>query len=186
MSDPITTSNGTSGDGASYTSQPFRTANTEAHSPERHIPQQKPSAVTIGVTANSHEDPITDAVREEKGNIANDFFELGTPFRFLPTEMQDKLSSIDEYIETQMSDKSMKHTLSNYTRVLDGVIMDMMAGEDYTVNDKIDLLSGYARNMMKLDGLSDISDSIKASLKRKKSAKDMDRLILREIGKRIL
>ena len=127
-------------------------------------------------------------VLADKQNIANDYFSLGTPFDYLPTELKDKLSTIDSFVEKVISEKGEKHTMSNYVKTLDGLKLEMFAGEEMSTNEEIELLSGYAANMMKLDGITnkEFVTRIKSAIRGKKSVEDMDAVVLRRIGKLII
>ncbi len=185
MSDETTPSNDTSTSTQSYSGQPFKTATSRESVTIAEQPAP-PNEVTIGVTATPA-NPDLDAYRAEKGApYANEYFELGTPYDYLPPEMQDKLTAIDEYVDLELADHGWKHNLSNYNRVVEGLKSEMIAGQELSLNDMIDRLAGFARNMVKMNGIDDVKRDLTRQLKRLSRGKDMDNAVLKAIGKKIV
>lgn len=130
--------------------------------------------------------PLDQYREEHEGQpFASEFFKLETPFTYLPADVQDKLADIDRYMETEIAERGLVHNVSSYQMIASELAMDLDMDETSTL-DQIERLAGYARNMIKLDGLDDIRKTLKHQLKRMRRQKDMDAAVLRAIGKKII
>jgi hypothetical protein len=174
--------------GPQHIGTPFREAVKPESTVDRPVKVEPSDKVVIGVTAKSAGDPAIKDVIADKQNVANQYFELGTPFDYLPADLKDKLSTIDTFVDRLIGENGEKHTMSSYVKTLDGLKAEMFAGEEMSRNEEIDLLAGYASNVMKLDGITDkdFIKRVKTALRGKKSVEDMKTVVIRRVGKLII
>lgn len=151
-------------------------------------PEFKPAeSVVVPATATPKTTniPLDKWTQDNNVPYSSKFFETDTPFDFLPAEVQSKMQDIDKFVDLELADRGLKHDTFSYEQVLNDLMLELGA-LDGDLMDRVDRLHGYASNILKLDGLDDIRAQIKAKLRRLQTKKDMDDLILREIGKKII
>ena len=110
---------------------------------------------------------------------------LDTPFDFLPEQAQKQLTDIDKYVSKTLDDRRMNRNLSSYEKIIGELEFEMTEGEDLSMSEKIERFGNFARNVLKLDGVEGVRNDLVKRLMHMRRSKEMDNLIMREIGKRI-
>lgn len=145
--------------------------------PENTVTQQertKEDETIADFEANSDKDYITEV------------FDLGTPMDYLPTQTQEKLGTIKEYIMEKMQDEGVKPTTKEFLRYINDLRFDLNMDNDGSINYQIDRLAGYAESMRKIDGIQEVQSKIKDELRKAKTSRQMRKIFIREIGKQIV
>jgi hypothetical protein len=110
---------------------------------------------------------------------------LDTPFDYLPEEAREHLTNIDKYVSKTLDEKRMNRNLSSYEKVISELEYNMLEGEELSMSEKIERFGNFARNALKLDGVEDVKKDLIKRLMHMRRGREMDNLILREIGKKI-
>ena len=160
--------------------EPVQEVHEDVHPPEAVVVGVGPKPTTTNI-------PLDEFYQKNDNQpYASQFFKDSTPFDFLPSQAQSQLKDIDKFVENEISEKGWKHNTHAYEQVLNDAMMELGV-VDGTMLDQISRVAGYADSMMKLNGLeSTIKNKLRHRIRGMQTKKDMDRIILKEIGKQIL
>jgi hypothetical protein len=163
------------------TPQPLPAFNADAESGE-----EQPIALAETITGEA--DPSLEAYHNDSGEpYSQAYFELGTPYEYLPEHIKSDMSAIDEYVEMEIQDKHWKSSLSNYHRVIEGLAAELdVRSDELSTTEVIERIGAYAQSMLKLRGVDEVRDQLKKQLRRVRSRREANDLVLKTIGKRIL
>ena len=153
---------------------------------ESRSPDVKPvDKVTIGLIKEKGDPTIDDYKKENPFPYVSKVLKMETPYDYLPPDVKTKLSDIDKYITREVDTRRMSPTISSYEKILAELEFEMSEGQGLDMSEKIDRFGNFARNANKLDGVDDIKENLVKRLMRMRRSREMDNLVLREIGKRI-
>lgn len=131
-----------------------------------------------------------ETIADYEANTGKDYitevFDLGTPLDYLPTETQDKLHTIKDYLQEKMLDEGVKPTTKEFIRFLNDMRLDLDMTDNGSINYQLDRLSGYAESMRKIEGIQEVQSKIKEELRKAKTSRQMKKIFIREIGKKII
>jgi len=145
-----------------------------------------PDAVTFGVIKDQVDPTLEEYSKDNPFPYVSKLMKLDTPFDFLPESAKNQLSDIDKYIDKVIEERRLPSKLSTYEKILGELEFEMTEGDGLSMSEKIERFGNYARNYMKLDGLDDVRDTLVKKMLRMRRGSDMDNLILKEIGRRII
>lgn len=129
--------------------------------------------------------PSLDEVRASGEPYANTVLKTETPYNFLPSKTQSDLKEIDKFVDDQISEKGWLHNVTAYNKVMDELSFELGLGEE-GISDRIARIASYARSMNKLQGIDEVKRKLNHKLKSMRDPRDMDRMILKEVGRLIV
>lgn len=124
---------------------------------------------------------------KDNGNIpySSKFFDMGDSFDYLPSDVQEKLHDIDKFVEQEVAQRGWKFNVEAYERTLENIALEL-GGNEGSLNEQLERLAGFARNVLKLQGIDDIKKTLRREITKYRRQKDMDRAVMAAIGKKIV
>jgi hypothetical protein len=138
-------------------------------------------------TEKTKPETTLEAYKEENGKeYIENLIDLGVPFDYLPEVQKEQINSISKYVKERINEEGEKPTIKNFVKYFNELRMTVGLQSDSTIENELDRLAGYADSFFKIDGVEEITKSIKSELAKAKNSRQMKRILIREIGKRII